>query len=102
MPGRRSSPGQALGAVPTDVRIVILPLRIEEMKIEEVKLSVIREWDAWAAANMRADQEACGTYGLAFYVDLSRERRDLLMFETHVDPWQTIHGWLLQEGKVND
>ena len=72
------------------------------MQIETVKLSVIREWDAWAATNMRPDQEASGDHGLAFYVDLTLNRRDLLMFETRVDPWQTIHGWLLQEGKVND
>ena len=72
------------------------------MKIEDVKLSVIREWDTWAAANLRPDEEASGTHGLAFYVDLTLKRGDLTMFETHVDPWQTIHGWLLQEGKVND
>ncbi len=72
------------------------------MKIEDVKLSVIREWDVWAAANLRPDQEASGDYGLAFYVYLTSERPDLLKFKTHVDPWQTIHGWLLQEGKVND
>ena len=72
------------------------------MKIEDIKLSVIREWDAWAATNMRPDEEASGDHGFVFYVDMTLARRDLLMFRTHVDPWQTIHGWLLQEGKVND
>ena len=72
------------------------------MKIEDVKLSVIREWDAWAAANLRPDEEASGTHGLAFFYYLTSERPDLLKFKTRGDPWQTIHGWLLQEGKVND
>lgn len=72
------------------------------MKKDDAKRLVIREWDTWAAANLNPDKDASGTHGLTFFVYLQNERPDLLAFRTAGDPWQTIHAWLLQEGKVTD
>ena len=72
------------------------------IKKDDAKPRVIREWDSWAVANLRPNQEASGTHGLTFFAYLQSERPDLLAFKTRGDPWQTIHSWLLQEGKVTD
>ena len=72
------------------------------MTKDEAKPLVIREWDSWATEHLQPDQEGSGTDGLAFFVNLQSERPDLLMFEATGDRWQTVHGWLLQEGKMWD
>ena len=72
------------------------------MTLEEAKRLVVREWDDWAAANLDPSQEASGTHGLVFYVYLEQNHPELLKFPARGDRWQTVHGWLLQEGKVGD
>jgi hypothetical protein len=69
----------------------------------EAKTSVVREWDRWAAKHVPSNQKASGNDGFAFYQYLRKEQPELLNFKTgEADRWQTVHAWLLREGKVKD
>ena len=72
------------------------------MKKDEAKKLIVAEWDAWAPKNVPPDRDATGTHALAFFGYLGRERSYLLAFRSSGDPWQTVHGWLLQAGRVKD
>jgi hypothetical protein len=58
-----------------------LPFEAATMKKDETKRLVLQEWDDWAARNLRPGQKTSGTDGLIFF-------------------WVTVHGWLVQEGKI--
>ena len=72
------------------------------MKKEETKWQVILEWDRWAPKNLTSGKKPTGTDALIFFTYLQKECPHLLTFRTSGDPWQTVHGWLLREGRVSD
>ena len=72
------------------------------MERDDAKKLIIREWDDWASTHLQPNEEGSGFNGLSFFLDLQRDRPDLLDFPAQGDKWQTVHGWLLQEGKVTD
>ncbi len=72
------------------------------MRQVEAEFLIVHEWESWRATNLQPDKRASGTDGLAFFVDLQREKPHLLEFEYHGDKWQIIHAWLLRAGLVGD
>jgi hypothetical protein len=69
----------------------------------EAKKMIIQEWNKWAAKHVPFGKRATGDDGMTFYQYLVKEHPELLNFKTQGgDPWQTVHGWLLQERKVTD
>jgi hypothetical protein len=68
----------------------------------EAKKMIIQEWNRWAAKHVTG-QMASGEDGMTFYQYLLKDHPELLNFKTQDgDPWQTVHGWLLQARKVTD
>jgi hypothetical protein len=64
---------------------------------------IIQQWEKWAAKHVSSARKASGEDGMTFYQYLLKEQPELLNFKTEGgDPWQTVHGWLLQERKVTD
>jgi hypothetical protein len=63
------------------------------------KMAVIGEWDNWAVKNPK---DAKVMNGMFFFTYLQKEKPELLRFRSVGDRWQTVHGWLLREGRVND
>jgi copper(I)-binding protein len=71
-----------------------------ERENSPAKVAIIREWDAWAR---KYPNDATVSGGIMFFNYLHKERRDLLVnIRSPGDKWQTIHAWLLREGKVKD
>lgn len=75
---------------------------LAEMTRDRAKNLIVLEWDRWALTHVHADSAGSGSDGLMFFGYLQRERPHLLAFSSKGDPWQTVHGWLLQERRVKD
>ncbi len=57
-----------------------------------------RAWDIWSAQHAI---EAKVMNGILFFVYLTKDRPDLLMFKRRGDKWQDVHGWLLGACRVS-
>jgi hypothetical protein len=64
------------------------------------KQAVVKEWDLWVPKNLT--REAKGSDGLSFFAYLQRERSWLLKFRVKGDKWQSVRGFLLEAGRVQD
>jgi hypothetical protein len=69
------------------------------MKKEDARLAVLREYDRWAKANPN-DAKKLG--GFVFFGYLEKERPDLLDFRAVGSKWQTVHLWLRHGGRLKD
>jgi len=69
-------------------------------KQDSAKRAALREWDAWALVHAKGVRHD-GHHAMLFFQYLQRERSDLLP-AGNGDKWQTVHGWLLQDGKVSN
>jgi hypothetical protein len=69
------------------------------MRQSDAELLTIREWESWAAQNVRVFP-ASGTDALTFYGHLLSDRSDLLAFRHAGDKRQLIRGWLRRHGKI--
>jgi hypothetical protein len=52
------------------------------------------EWDNWAA--LHPDDL------MLFFTHSQEKKPELLKLRSTGDKWQTVHGWLLREGRVKD
>jgi hypothetical protein len=69
------------------------------MRRAEAKRRWLQEWDAWAADNIAADARATETEALAFYTS-RKTAPGLAINIDRVVPWPSVHGWLLESGKI--
>ena len=63
------------------------------MRQSDAELLTIREWESWAAQNVKVPP-ASGDDALTFYGHLVSDRSDLLAFRHAGDKWQLIRSWL--------
>jgi hypothetical protein len=70
-------------------------------KSEEIatKRAVTHEWENWAA--LRPDDLKSPNAGTYFFTHLQQKKPELLNFDSS-DKWETVHVWLLQEGRIID
>ena len=61
--------------------------------------AVIHEWESWAA--LHPDDLESPDAGKYFFTHLQEQKSALLEFLSE-DKWQTVRGWLLQEGHIRD
>ncbi len=69
-------------------------------KTRPTKRTVMHEWENWAA--LHPDDLNSPNAGMFFFTYLQEKRPALLNFRSSGDKWQTVHGWLLREGRVKD
>jgi hypothetical protein len=65
----------------------------------QAKRRWLQEWDAWAATNIAPDRQATEEEAFAFY----RSRKNAPGLEINSEggaSWRSVHGWLLEGGKV--
>ncbi len=60
----------------------------------------MHEWENWAA--LHPDDLNSPNAGMFFFTYLQEKRPALLNFRSSGGKWQTVHGWLLREGRVKD
>ena len=75
------------------------PQKEESMRQSDAELLTIREWESWAAQNVKVPP-ASGDDALTFYGHLVSDRSDLLAFRHAGDKWQLIRSWLQRHGKI--
>lgn len=63
------------------------------------KRSIIHEWDNWAA--LHPDDLKSPNAGMYFFTHLQQKKPELLNFASS-DKWETVHVWLLQQGRIKD
>jgi hypothetical protein len=69
-------------------------------KTRPTKQAIIHEWDNWAA--LHPDDLKSPSAGMLFFTHLQEKKPELLNLRPPGDKWQTVHGWLLREGRVTD
>ena len=69
-------------------------------KTRPTKRDIIHEWDNWAA--LHPDDLISASAGTFFFAHLQQKKPELLNLRPSGDKWQTVHGWLLREGRVRD
>ncbi len=69
-------------------------------KTRPTKRDIIHEWDNWAA--LHPDDLNSPGAGMFFFTHLQKKKPELLNLRPSGDKWQTVHGWLLREGRVKD
>jgi hypothetical protein len=69
-------------------------------KTKPTKRAIIHEWDNWAA--LHPDDLKSHSAGMLFFSHLQEKKPELLNLRSPRDKWETVHGWLLQEGRVKD
>ena len=74
-------------------------MREGQMKKDDARLAVLREYDRWAKKHPN-DAKKMG--GFVFFGYLEKERPDLLDFRAVGSKWQTVHGWLRDGGRLKD
>jgi hypothetical protein len=70
-----------------------------QMKKDDARLAVLREYDRWAKDHPN-DAKKMG--GFVFFGYLEKERPDLLDFRTAGSKWQIVHLWLRHGGRLKD
>jgi hypothetical protein len=61
---------------------------------DPARKAVISEWDRWASKHLPTGYKASGDDEMNFFGYMQRHCPHLLTG----DPWNTVHGWLLQSG----
>jgi hypothetical protein len=69
------------------------------MKKEDARLAVLREYDRWAKAHPSNAKEMGG---FVFFRYLEKEKPDLLDFRGGTSKWQIVHLWLRHGGRLED
>jgi hypothetical protein len=64
------------------------------------KRAIIHEWDNWAA--LHPDDLKSPHASMLFFTHLQEKKPGLLNLRSPGDKRQTVHGWLLREGRVKD
>lgn len=73
------------------------------MKREEAKRLIVHAWDKWIVSQPIVPDRTTGRDSLKFYLELMDAESPLLKFQGRGrDKWQIIHGWLRNEGRVDD
>jgi hypothetical protein len=73
------------------------------MKREEAKRLIVHAWDQWIVSQPVVPDRTTGRDSLKFYLELMDAESPLLKFQGRGrDKWQIIHGWLRNEGRVDD
>jgi hypothetical protein len=73
------------------------------MKRQEAKRLIVHAWDRWIVSQPIVPDRATGRDSLKFYLELMDAESPLLKFQSRGrDRWQIIHGWLRNEGRVDD
>ncbi len=70
-----------------------------DMKKEDARLAVLREYDRWAK---RHPNDAKKMGGFVFFRYLEKEKPDLLDFRAVGSKWQIVHLWLRHGGRLED
>ena len=70
-----------------------------QMKKDDARLAVLREYDRWAKAHPSKAKEMGG---FVFFRYLEKERPDLLDFRGGASKWQIVHLWLRHGGRLED
>ena len=65
----------------------------------QAKRRWLQEWDAWAATNIAPDYQATEKEAFAFYTSRKNELVLGAKGERPI-PWDSVHGWLLESGKL--
>ena len=60
--------------------------------------AVIHEWEHWSA--LHSDELEDANVGKYFFSFLQQKKPHLLTFSD--DEWETVHGWLVHEGRVRN
>ena len=63
------------------------------------KRAITHEWENWAA--LHPDDLGSPDAGKYFFTHLQEQKPELLEFASE-DKWQTVRGWLLQEGHIRE
>jgi hypothetical protein len=71
-------------------------------KKDEAKGLILREWDEWVPKHVPPTRKPTGMDAMSFFNYLQKECSPLLKFQARGDLWQIVHGWLLQEKRVDD
>jgi hypothetical protein len=69
------------------------------MKKDDARLAVLREFDRWAKAHPSKAKEMGG---FVFFRYLEKEKPDLLDFRGGASKWQIVHLWLRHGGRLED
>lgn len=64
------------------------------------KRAIIHEWDNWAA--LHPDDLKNSSASMLFFTHLQEKKPELLNLRSPGDKWETVHGWLLREGRVKE
>jgi len=70
------------------------------MKQRDAKAMVLARFREWAAANGKSIPYTAPEGGHVFYNWLRKNHAEALEFRATGNPWQTVHGWLLQSKMV--
>jgi hypothetical protein len=71
----------------------------EKSEETAAKRAVTHEWENWAA--LHPDDLKSPNAGMYFFTHLQLKKPELLNFASS-DKWETVHVWLLQEGRIID
>src|ERR1700722_4032175 len=67
--------------------------------VDAARQVVIAEWDRWALKHLSTGYKASRDDEMRFFSHMQKACPQLLPAAS-VDPWQTVHGWLLLERRV--
>jgi hypothetical protein len=71
------------------------------MKQQESKPLIIQQWDQWVQTQSIEPRHASARDSFKFFLELEDAQSPLLNFQPRGrDKWQTVHDWLLNEGRV--
>jgi hypothetical protein len=74
-------------------------VREGQMKKDDARLGVLREYDRWAKEHPSSAQKMGG---FVFFSYLQKEKPDLLDFRAVGSKWQIVHDWLSHGGRLED